>query len=126
MLEGIGRYKHVDVDVPLLEVVMAGYRTQHKTADRDTVKAIKHVLNMYVEGVFQEEEDAEDLWELPMKNGAPHKNINIYPGLLVSVLTAFRERHDTPFGSHAGIVRFVLSLYLARLSKGKGERQRGC
>ena len=121
MIECSGRYRHVSVDVPLLEAVLKGYRTQHKTASRDTAKVLKHILVMYVDGVFQDEEDAIDLWELPMKHGAPHKNINIYPSLLEDVLTAFRERHDTQFGSHAGIVRFVLGLYLARLAKLKGD-----
>lgn len=78
------------------------------------------ILNLYVAGELAAEED-EYFWADPERNGQAHRNVNVYPELLASVLAAYRRRHNTPFGSHAGIVRFVLRLYLARLAEGKGD-----
>lgn len=118
MLGGYSRYKHVGIDVPLLEEVSKGF-----PEGMDTAKVVKHVLNDYLTDRFQEEE-AEDLWDFPMKNGNLHKNVNIYPELLADVLTAFRERHDTAFGSHAAVVRYVLTLAAAHL-RGRREKKQG-
>ena len=120
MIEGEGRYKHVGVDLPMLEEVVAGYKAQHPGARSEVAKIINAVLNMYVAGELAAEEE-EHFRVDPGKNGQAHRNVNVYPALMASVLAAYRKRHNTPFGSHAGIVRFVLRLYLVRLSKGKGD-----
>ena len=118
MIEGEGRYKHVGIDIPMLEEVVAGYKAQHPGARCETAKIINAILNFYVAGELAAE---EHFWVDPDRNGQAHRNVNVYPDLLASVLAAYRKRHDTAFGSHAGIVRFVLRLYLARLAKLKGH-----
>ena len=120
MIEGEGRYKHVGIDLPMLQEVVAGYKAHHPGARCESAKVVNAVLNLYVAGELAPEEE-EYFWIDPERNGQPHRNVNVYPDLLAAVLAAYRRRHDTPFGSHAGIVRFVLRLYLARLAKLKGH-----
>lgn len=119
MVEGEPRYKYVRVDLSQWEEVMAGYKARHPGARCEAAKVLNHVLNLYVAGELAPEEE-EYFWVDPGKNGQ-HKNIHVYRETLAGVLNAYRQRHDTLFGSNTGVIRYALMLYLARLSKGKGH-----
>lgn len=122
MIEGEGRYKHVGVDVPQWEEVSAEYRTLHPGASTDAAKVLNHVLNLYVEGVLAVEEEVDFWGEAPRVSGGKRpRNINVYRETLALAVAAYRERHETPWGSNAGIVRYVLGLYVAKVRKGMGD-----
>ncbi len=89
-------------------------------ARSEAAKVLNAVLCDYVNRELAAEE-AEDFWgESAVRNGE-HRNINVYRDTLAAVLAAYRKRHDTPFGSNTGVIRYVLGLYLAHLAKGKGD-----
>ena len=114
------RYLYVRVDLSQWEEVMAGYKAQHPGARSEAAKVLNAVLCDYINGELAAEEE-DDFWgESAVRNGQ-HKNVNVYRQTLASVLNAYRQRHNTPFGNNTGVVRYVLGLYLASLSKGKGD-----
>ena len=120
MIEGEGMYKHVGIDLPMLQEVVAGYKAHHPGARCEAAKVVNAVPNLYVAGDLAPEEE-EYFWIDPDRDGQARRNVNVYPQLMAAVLNAYRRRHDTPFGSNTGVVRFVLRLYLARLAKLKGH-----
>ena len=126
MAEGESRYKYVRVDLPLWEEVMAGYQAHHPGARCEAGRVLREVSNAYIDGELEGQEE-EWLWDsdsrMPVRNGAQHRNIHVRAELLADVLEAYRQRHDTPFGSHAGITRFILSLYLKRMADEEGVRE---
>ena len=101
MIEGESRYKHVGIDLPQLEEVLAGYKAQHPGARCEAAKVVNAVLNLYVAGELAPEEE-EFFWVDPDRNGQARRNVNVYPELMASVLNAYRKRHDTPFGNNTG------------------------
>lgn len=114
------RYKYVRVDLSQWEEIMAGYKARHPGARSEVAKVLNHVCCMYLGGELAAEE-AKDFWgESAVRNGQ-HKNIHVKRELLAAVLNAYRQRHNTPFGNNTGVIRYVLGLYLASLSKLKGH-----